>query len=180
MTDAYCGQIELFAFGIVPRGWFPCDGRTLQMSQFQGLFALIGTTYGGDGRNTFQLPDLRGRIAVGAGRTYNMGQVAGEEGHALTLQEVPARPAHSHQINAFDGGTSPSPGPTPSSTTALAQTTGIAPQGGSFTVQLYGAPTSMVNMASQTIRSAGGAAHENRMPFVALNYCINYAGPFPP
>jgi len=96
MADIFLGEIRTFAFGRVPSGWARCEGQVLSISQHSALFALIGTTYGGDGQSTFALPDLRGRVAIGTGATaagssFALGERGGEETHHLTEEELPAR-----------------------------------------------------------------------------------------
>ena len=95
MADPFIGEIRLFGFPRVPTGWFACNGQSVSISQYQVLYAVIGTTYGGDGVNTFNLPDLRGRVAIGQGQgtgfpSYLLGQVGGEEQHTLIEAEMPA------------------------------------------------------------------------------------------
>ena len=177
MADAYLGQIELFACGLIPRNWAPCDGRLLSQSQYQSLFALLGTTFGGDGITTFAVPDLRGRTVLGIGPGYVMGQQGGEEFHVLTSRESPPTPDHSHPIGA--NATNTTPVSAPSSTSVLAKTTGTISGGSSFSVNLYAAGAAAHELDSRTIGPVGGEAHENRMPFLAMNYCICCAGPFP-
>src|SRR4051794_13041281 len=112
MSEPFIGEIRAFAFNFAPRGWAPCEGQLLPISQNQALFALLGTTYGGDGRSTFALPDLRGRtiVAVGAaagGETRVLGEPGGEERHQLTIAELPG---HGHQAHASaSAGTSDKP-----------------------------------------------------------------------
>ena len=118
------GQIEIFAFGNVPPGWAPCDGRLLPVNQNQALFSLLGIAYGGDGLRSFALPDLRGRVPIGTGAGTNTGQRAGEEAHALTAAELPA---HGHALMA-DAGASPTVS-TPSPATVLGRSSGARDAG---------------------------------------------------
>src|SRR6201996_2879938 len=101
MAQPYVGEIRMFAVNFEPAGWMFCEGQLLPISEYETLFNLIGTTYGGDGQSTFQLPDLRGRIPVhvgtGAGSTYTLAQSAGAETVTLTTQQIPA---HSHPLVA--------------------------------------------------------------------------------
>src|SRR5580693_9116919 len=101
MSDAYMTQIEVFAFSYAPRGWLQCNGQTLPLNQYQALFALLGTTYGGNGVTTFQLPDLRSRVAVNSGQgaglsNYNIGATVGQESVTLTLANMPG--PHTHAL----------------------------------------------------------------------------------
>jgi microcystin-dependent protein len=93
MADPFIGEIRLFGFPRVPDGWLACSGQSVSIGQYEALYTLIGTTYGGDGVQTFQLPDLRGRVPIGQGGTFVVGQNAGEEQHSLSNMEIPA---HSH------------------------------------------------------------------------------------
>ena len=101
-NDPFVGQVEIVAFNFAPKGWATCDGQLLSIAQNTALFSLLGTQYGGDGRTTFALPDLRGRMAIGFGQgpglqNYEIGQAGGEEQVTLTLSEIPA---HTHQAMA--------------------------------------------------------------------------------
>src|SRR5262249_38585721 len=97
MSEPYLAEIRLFSFGFAPKGWALCDGQLLSISQNQALFALIGRTFGGDGRTTFGLPDLRGRVPLHFNGQFTVGERAGEEAHTLTLAELPA---HTHTVIA--------------------------------------------------------------------------------
>ena len=97
MSEPFLGEIRAFGFGFAPRGWAACDGQILPIVQNQSLYSLLGTTYGGDGRTTFALPDLRGRVPIDAGPTHAQGSTGGNETHVLQLAELPA---HGHTWNA--------------------------------------------------------------------------------
>ena len=169
MSDPFIGMIRLVGFNFAPVGWALCQGQSLPISQNTALFSLIGTTFGGDGVQTFNLPDLRSRVAVGQGQgqglsPYVQGQIGGQEGVALTTQQAPA---HTHTLMASGNVTTPNPGPT------LALGTPAA------AVRMYaaGSPTPL---APSSIGSFGGnASHENRQPFLALNFIIALQGIFP-
>jgi microcystin-dependent protein len=178
MTTPFIGQIEIFASGAVPRGWAPCDGRLMPINQNQALFSLLGTAYGGDGRINFALPDLRGRVPIGQGADSMRGQRGGEEAHALTAAELPA---HSHRLSA-DASASPTSS-MPSAATVLGQSSGRATPGGTFSANLYGAGNPSAALHPAALQPAGGGApHENRMPSLALNFCIciNQQAIYPP
>ena len=162
MTDPFIGEIQLFPFGFAPRGWAQCNGQLLPINQNQALFSLLGTMYGGDGRTTFALPDLRGRAPLGVGPGYDQGQRAGEELHTLFFSELPA---HSHGANASSA--SPS---TPSPAGAAWADTGANNYAASPSAQMAG------NAITPT---GGGQPHENRSPYLALNFCIALVGVFP-
>jgi microcystin-dependent protein len=162
------GQIEIFAFGNVPPGWAPCDGRLLPINQNQALFSLLGLAYGGDGMRSFALPDLRGRVPIGTGADSNTGQRSGEEAHALTAAELPA---HGHALMA-DAGASPTVS-TPSTATVLGRSSGRATPGATFGANLYGGGNPNAALHTAALQPAGGGKpHENRMPSLALNFCI--------
>lgn len=174
--DPYLGQIESFAFGIVPKNWLPCNGQLLPIANFQALYSLLGTTYGGNGTTNFALPDLRGRIAMGIGQGPGLqpavlGTREGEEMHTLLWTEVPS---HSHVVNAVNngvtGGTN-APGP------SVMLGSGRLPSGGTA-INIYSAATPTLPMTD--LNFTGGQPHENRMPYLALNYCICFSGAFPP
>lgn len=172
MAQPFLGDIEAFPYSFAPVGWAFCAGQLLPIAQNQALFALLGTTFGGDGIRTFALPDLRGRIANGFGQgsglaPYNLGQAAGEEMHTLVMAEMPAG-GHNHQITAVNnrttGGTN-----VPSGSVTLGS--GYASETGTPAVNIYSSATPTVTMGSLT--PTGGQPHENRMPFLGLNFCIS-------
>jgi microcystin-dependent protein len=164
--DPFIGEIKLCAFGYAPRGWAQCNGQIMAIAQNQALFSLLGTVYGGNGQNTFGLPDLQGRVALHAGTGFAAGQTGGEQGHTLTQGEIPA---HTHQ--AFSTNLSAGAGTTPSGTLL-----------NSPPEKLYTAPTpaNLVSLGPTTLANAGGSqAHENRQPYTVVNFCIALQGIFP-
>jgi|HubBroStandDraft_6_1064221.scaffolds.fasta_scaffold140619_3 microcystin-dependent protein len=167
MGQQYIGEIRMVSFNFAPKGWALCNGQIMQINQNQPLFALFGTTYGGDGRTTFALPDLRGRVAVSAGAQpsgpdYPIGMKYGEEQHTLTTQEMPV---HSHIPMASTG----SPAATSPSNNYWA----------SNSAQYAASPISTV-MAQNAIGNAGGSvAHENRAPYLVINFIVALTGIFP-
>ena len=176
MAQPYIGEIRLLAFFRVPDNWLACDGSLLSIAQFSTLFSLIGTTYGGDGENTFAVPDLRGRVPISQGNGSQLtprvlGQNAGEVSHTLQQNEMPS---HGHGITSTTNvGTTATPG----QTLHLA-TTNIS------TDKLY-APqadvSSYITMSSQSVAAGGGSvAHNNMMPTLVGNFCICAFGIFPP
>ncbi|HET7301499.1 MAG TPA: tail fiber protein [Oleiagrimonas sp.] len=165
MSDKFVGQIMLVGFNFAPAGFATCDGQLLPIVQNQALFALLGTTYGGDGRTTFQLPDLRGRTPLGFSNSLPLGASAGSETVTLTSGQLPT---HLHVAQA-----STSAGTTHNPAGSVF--------GGSGTENLY-APTgqSEVPLDASTIAPAGGSQpHENMQPFNVLNFCIALQGIFP-
>jgi microcystin-dependent protein len=169
MSDPFIATIRLVGFNFAPVGWALCQGQSLPISQNTALFSLIGTFFGGDGVNTFNLPDLRGRVAVSQGQgtglsNYNQGQVGGAESVSLAASQAPT---HTHTMMAASNVTTPNPGPS------------LALGSPATAVQLYGT-SSPTALTSGSIGAFGsGAAHENRQPFLGLNYIIALAGIFP-
>ena len=178
--DPFLGEIRLFACNYAPANWATCQGQLMAISQNAALFSLLGTTYGGDGRTTFALPNLVDRIQVGAGQgtglsNYPPGTVAGTTSVTLTNQQMPA---HTHTLPAGGNVTQPL---APSPTSYLAQPAG---QGHSPGAALYvtGATQagSSVTMASTMAGVAGSSQpHSNQSPYLSLNYCIALQGIFP-
>jgi microcystin-dependent protein len=179
MSNPFISMIEAFSFTFAPRGWALCAGQALPIAQNQALFSLLGTTFGGDGRTTFNLPDLRGRLALGFGQgsglsPYNLGAVGGEEAHQLLSSEVPS---HAHTLNATNNGQSNGTD-IPSSSVLMGSGYGI--ETNNPVENIYSNATPTIAMAAGAVSPAGsGAPHENRMPFLTINYCIALAGIFP-
>lgn len=177
MSQVYLGQIEAFAFGFAPTNWALCAGQLMPINQYQALFSLLGTTYGGDGIRTFALPNLQSRVAAGQGQNTLLGQVGGEENHTLTLAETPA---HIHNLSAATNVDLAKNVDTPSNAVALATTTGKNQNGDVLTVNIYVADAHPNQpMAPATVGNSGGQPHPNLMPYTTLNFCIALAGIFP-
>jgi microcystin-dependent protein len=182
MSEPYLGQVEIFAFNFAPKSWAFCAGQLMSITQSSALFSLLGTTYGGNGVQNFGLPDLRGRVAVGAGQgpglsNYILGQVGGEEGHKLLQGEMAA---HNHTLNVdATTGASNNTG-IPSISVVLGQTVGVPAQGNPFALYLYnsGAPAGTLD-PNAIGHSGGDQPHPNQMPYLTLNFCIALAGIFP-
>lgn len=175
MTTPYVGEIQLFGFNFTPYGWASCNGATLQIRQYTALFSLIGTQYGGDGVNTFQLPNLVGRAPCGQGQGQGltprvMGETFGSDSVTLNVTQIPN---HTHQ---FSVNRQPN--------AALQHNTPLADDGITTIAGTNAfAPTATPNstLAPATISSTGGnQAHENRQPLLALNFCIALQGDYPP
>jgi microcystin-dependent protein len=164
MADAYIGEIRMFGGNYAPSGWALCDGSVISISQNQALFALIGTTYGGDGVQTFGLPDLRGRAPIHKSNVYPLGQKGGVESVTLTSQNMAA---HTHVPSAQTAtGSAASP--------ANAFWAGNS----DYNTFVQAAPTAQFNPT--TIGAAGGSQpHENMMPFTTINFIIATEGIFP-
>lgn len=173
MSEPYLGEIRLFGFGRVPQGWLPCDGQLISIAQNDALFALLGTIYGGDGINTFALPDLRGRVPVHQGQgpglsNYAIGQRAGTETVTLTTQQMPQ---HTHTLVAT---TLTATAQTPAATLELGALNGDV----LYVTDTSGAAAFAANAAS--VGATGGSQpHENQMPTLTAQYCIAEYGVFP-
>lgn len=173
MSDAYVGQVVSVAFDFAPVDWLPCDGRLVNISDYETLFTLIGTTYGGDGVTQFALPNLSGTVAVGAGTgpnlsSYSVGQAGGAETVTLTAAQLPA---HTHPM--FASGTT--------GTTNTPNADSLAAYSGQDGVP-YSTATPSIAMSTQALLpvAGGGQPHENRQPLLCLNYIIAMQGLFPP
>ena len=164
MSSPYIGEIKMFAGTFAPAGWEFCSGQTLAISQYDILYALIGTTYGGDGVNTFRLPDLRGRLPIGRSNQRQLGQPGGSETVTLTAQQLPL---HTHGVVGGSGAaTSTSPD---GRRFAASGSTPYAGPGGSRTAMSTTAVTP----------TGGGQPHENRPPYMAINFIIATEGIYP-
>jgi microcystin-dependent protein len=162
MSTPFLSEIRIFSFNFAPRGWAMCNGQFLPIAQNQALFALLGTTYGGNGQTTFALPDLRGRVPIHFGSGFTLGQAAGEQAHTITISEMPT---HNHPAQA-----SLSPGDT------------VIPTGGVLgeLAGQYGPPSSLTTLEPTSITNVGGSQpHTNMEPFLVLNICIALQGIFP-
>ena len=167
MSEPYLGEIRQAAFAFAPKGWALCNGQLLPINQNQALFSILGTTYGGDGRTTFALPDLRGRSPVHANATVPLGSQQGEENHTLTVNEIPA---HGHGLQgSTDLASSASP---------VGNLPAAKGRGGK---DIYAAGSSPLQpMNPQAIAPAGSSLpHNNMQPFTTLNFIIALAGIFP-
>jgi microcystin-dependent protein len=168
-------QIETFSFNFAPKGWAQCNGQLLPINQNQALFSLLGTTYGGDGRVNFALPDLRSRAPIHMGGGFTLGERGGEESHTLIMSEMTA---HNHAImtDATNVGTIN----LPATTTVLAQSVGVNDNGGNFPLAIYGTPVPGGALDPHTVTNTGGSqAHTNLMPYLCINMCIALQGIFP-
>jgi microcystin-dependent protein len=164
MAEPFLAELRLFSFNFAPKGWALCNGQLLPINQNQALFSLLGTTYGGDGRTSFALPDLRGRVPQHFGAGFTLGQKLGEELHTLTTAEMPM---HFHFANA-------------STNAGSTNIPGGNVLGNSAPNNLYGPVQNLGVMAAGTVTNTGGSqAHENRQPYLVLSYCIALQGIFP-
>ena len=168
MSEPFLAEIRMVGFNFPPRGWSFCDGQILPINQNQSLFSLLGTTYGGDGRTSFALPDLRGRVPIHVGASngvsHALGSKAGEEAHTLAVAEIPQ---HDHPLraSASDGDT------LVPSNNVLARSVNepyISPSG-----QTLG------DLRAGSVTNVGGQSHDNMQPFLVVNFCIALQGLFP-
>lgn len=163
MAEPFLSEIRIFSFVFAPKGWALCNGQLLPINQNQALFSLLGTTYGGDGRVNFALPDLRSRVPIHFGSGHTLGEKGGEQAHTLTIGELPT---HTHVARA--------------SSTANG---GVATPNGNFLGggnNVYHAPANLTSLTPATIANVGGSqAHLNMQPFLVLSFCIALQGIFP-
>jgi microcystin-dependent protein len=163
MAEPFLSEIRIMSFAFAPQGWALCNGQLLPINQNQALFSLLGTTYGGDGRVNFALPDLRARTPIHMGRGHTLGESGGEQAHTLSISELPT---HSHLVNASSAG---------GDSTSAAGNTLASP-----TNLSYATPNNFVSLVPTTVASVGGSqAHGNMQPFLTLNFCIALQGIFP-
>ncbi len=166
-AEPFVGEIMWVGFGFCPRGWASADGQLLPISSNSALFSLYGTTYGGDGRTTFALPDLRGRVAVhtgaGAGLTHRaQGSAGGAETEALSMNQMPA---HSHVLNASQGASDN-------------DASGSYP-GSPGRTRIYDSVVNTTMSPAAIANTGGGAAHNTMQPFLTLRACVALTGVFP-
>lgn len=176
MSEPFIGQIEMFGFPFAPKNWALCNGQILAISQYQALFSLLGTYYGGNGIQNFALPNLQSRIPISYNGNHPIGQSAGEERHTLTSGEIPA---HTHLLMA-DAVTTTGVTDTPASNLTLGVSSGKGPQG-TFTVDIYSDGTTPSGLLAPGVLGLGGGsqAHQNMMPYTVVNFCIALYGIFP-
>lgn len=174
MAEPFLSEIRIFSFGFPPKGWALCNGQLLPINQNQGLFSLLGTTYGGDGRVNFGLPNLQGRAPNHMGNGHTLGERGGEQAHTLSISEIPT---HVHGFNANSAVVSASNNasqsvPTNNYWANVGKTC--------FTTADPNNPVTNGVMSGQAVTNTGGSqAHLNMQPFLVLNFCIALQGIFP-
>jgi len=165
MAEPFLSEIRIMSFVFAPKGWALCNGQLLPINQNQGLFSLLGTTFGGDGRVNFGLPNLQGRVPIHVGNGHTLGERGGEQAHTLSISEIPV---HTHVVR-------PSRAPAPTNTPAA---NGVL--SASVAANLYAAPANVAAMSPSAIANTGGSqAHLNMQPFLTLSFCIALQGIFP-
>lgn len=163
MAEPFLSEIRLMSFVFPPKGWALCNGQLLPINQNQGLFSLLGTTFGGDGRVNFALPDYRGRTPIHVGGSHTLGERGGEQAHTLSIAELPT---HTHELRGASAATGGSDGP-------AGRVLGGANNA-------YASPTALTAMGAGTIANTGGSqAHLNMQPFLTISFCIALQGIFP-
>ena len=165
MAEPFLSEIRIMSFVFAPKGWALCNGQLLPINQNQGLFSLLGTTFGGDGRVNFALPDLRGRVPIHVGSGHTLGERGGEQAHTTSIAELPT---HTHV-----GSATSTPASQPVPTGALLAVTAA-------TDPIYGDASSLTGMLPAEVANTGGSqAHLNMQPFLTLSFCIALQGIFP-
>ena len=162
MAEPFLSEIRIMSFVFAPKGWALCNGQLLPINQNQALFSLLGTTYGGDGRVNFALPDLRARVPIHVGEGHTLGEKGGEQAHTLSIAEIPT---HTHVLQAVNQNAATND-----------------PTGAAFAnaAAIYHAPASLTPLHPATVGSVGGSqAHLNMQPFLVLSFCIALQGIFP-
>jgi microcystin-dependent protein len=163
MSEPFLSEIRMVGFNFAPRGWAFCDGQILPINQNQSLYSLLGTTYGGDGRTSFALPDLRGRAPMHFNGSYRLGQRGGGENVPITVAEIPQ---HDHSVSAAD-----------------VDADAGGPAGNAFAISetfIYADPANLVPMNPNCVSTGpGGSPHNNMQPYLTINFCIALQGVFP-
>lgn len=162
MAEPFLSEIRIMSFVFAPKGWALCNGQLLPINQNQALFSLLGTTFGGDGRVNFALPDLRGRVPIHVGGSHTLGERGGEQAHTLSIAEIPT---HTHVLSASPSNAN---GPAPTNNVLAAAN------------NVYNPATNLTALGPSSIANTGGSqAHLNMQPFLTLNFSIALQGIFP-
>jgi microcystin-dependent protein len=177
MADPFIGEIRLFGFDFNPLYWLMCDGSQLPIANYTPLFAVIGNAFGGDGKTNFQLPDLRGRAAIGFGQAPGLmrqaiGQTGGQPTVALTTDQIPS---HNHVLNA--GALNP---PNPDQNVASPSSEALLGLSGPNNLYLDPVTPDKALHPASISPNGSGLPHDNMQPYVAINFCIAWSGVFPP
>jgi microcystin-dependent protein len=162
MAEPFLGEIRMMSFNFPPKGWASCNGQLLPINQNQALFALLGTTYGGNGQTNFALPDLRSRVPMHEGNGHTLGERSGTEAHTVNVNELPAH-THAARASSASGNT-----PVPTNNFLAAAN------------NVYRPADNLIALAAGTVSNVGGSqAHTNTQPFLTIGFCIALQGIFP-
>jgi microcystin-dependent protein len=165
LAEPFLSEIRMMSFVFAPKGWALCNGQLLPINQNQALFSLLGTTFGGDGRVNFALPDYRARVPIHVGNGHTLGERAGEQAHTLSIAELPT---HTHLLQAT---TAAGTAAIPSAGVTLATSTNY---------EAYRPATTLTSMQPATVANVGGSQpHLNMQPFLTISFCIALQGIFP-
>jgi len=169
MAEPFLSEIRIMSFVFAPKGWALCNGQLLPINQNQGLFSLLGTTFGGDGRVNFALPDLRARVPIHVGSGHTLGERGGEQAHTLSIAEIPT---HTHVMSGNSANAN-----------AVDPSSGVVAKGAATNgnpINAYGAASQLSAMSAAAVTNTGGSqAHLNMQPFLVLSFCIALQGIFP-
>jgi microcystin-dependent protein len=166
MAEPFLGEVKIVSFNFAPKGWALCNGQLLPINQNQALFALLGTTYGGNGQTNFGLPNLQGRAPAHLGGGHTQGQAAGEEAHTLSVAEIPA---HNHAGASKDFATATTPAGNM-----------LGAKAGRFGANIYAPAANLTPLHPSSVGATGGSqAHNNMQPYLVLNFVIALQGIFP-
>jgi microcystin-dependent protein len=178
MSEPFMGEIKIISWNFPPKGWTFCNGQLLPINQNQALFSIMGTTYGGDGRQTFGLPNLQGRMPVHVGNGITLGQSGGETTHTLNISQLPA---HNHQMRAVGdtgSGTSNTPDPSGKILAASIGSGGTPPA--PFGANIYSSAGPNATLSAACVANTGSnQPHENMSPYLVLNFIVALQGIFP-
>ena len=164
MAEPFLSEIRIMSFEFAPKGWALCNGQLLPINQNQALFSLLGTTFGGDGRVNFALPDLRGRTPIHVGSGHTLGERGGEQAHTLSIAELPTH------VHVLQGTNAAATTDTPANNVVLGQAT----------IDVYRTATNLAAMQAGMVANTGGSqAHLNMQPFLTLSFCVALQGIFP-
>jgi microcystin-dependent protein len=168
VAQPYVGELRIFAGNFAPAGWMFCEGQLLPISEYETLFNLIGTTYGGDGQSTFAMPDLRGRLPLHQGAGFVLAETGGAEEVTLTVAQIPV---HNHAVL----------GSANAASTATPSNTKVLGNGQSSTVTAYGVDAPFVALHPSSVTATGGSQpHTNFQPYLCVSFIISLFGIFPP
>jgi microcystin-dependent protein len=177
MSEPFLSEIKVMSFNFPPKGWAFCNGQLLPINQNQALFALLGTTYGGNGQTNFALPNLRGRVPIHVGNGHTLGEAAGSTSVTINQTQMPM---HQHMMQGIPETPATNIGNSVGTGKTFAQGLVGLQGGGTAPVSFYGNPANLTALAPTMVTNVGGGQpHNNMMPYLALNFCIALQGIFP-